>query len=71
MIVTVEEAEKKECPFTMVNCFPGAPDWKCQAGACMAWRWATTAGGRTAGGRVVDYTRGYCGLAGKPAKESQ
>lgn len=53
MIVTLEKAKKKDCPF----CFAASKveDIGCEANGCMAWRWWNN-----------DHKYGYCGLAGRP-----
>ena len=55
MLMTVDEAESKVCPYAMTACFMGAGDALCESSGCMAWRWFDT--------EVKN--EGYCGLAGK------
>lgn len=63
--MTEDEAKTKWCPFSRVSHFDhaanrdsdGAPDGRCLASGCMAWRQVT---------RTDPEVRfGYCGLAGK------
>ena len=62
-----EEAKTKQC------CGPYRQgDWVwCVGSLCMAWRWETEMC-HSERGYAVGYreTEGYCGLAGKPERES-
>jgi hypothetical protein len=71
MMLTVEEAKTKWCPFARVrandggsvNRYPGAPlnTWPhCIADSCMAWEWRTNPGPENTKGKQP---RGVCGLA--------
>ncbi len=56
---TEKEAKGMKCPS------PSTPSssLECEGSECMAWRWVED-GGRFS--NCGEYSKGYCGLAGKP-----